>query len=304
MKIAKALSPCHITGFFQIFDQSTDPLRVGSKGAGVSLSQGVKTTAKIEKTLKDSSEVKINGMVSSSAEVSERVMKTAVARLGKHGRLRVAVEHYVDTPIGAGFGASGAAALSLALALNEALDLGMSRIEAAQLAHVAEVECKTGLGTVLAETFGGVEIRVKPGAPGIGEIKQIPIPENTVVVCISFGPLSTRRLLSDEETRKRVNTFGGELAEKLAEHPELGRFLESSRQFAEHLGLISNKVKRVLAATDQTHHVCSMPMFGESVFGLTDPDSAEELLRIFRRNGPDGHVFASNIDFKGARVLT
>jgi len=304
MKIARAFSPCHITGFFQIFDQSADPLRVGSKGAGVSLSRGVKTTAKVEEALKDSSEVKINGVVSSSAEVSQRVIKAAVTRSEKHGRLRVAVEHYAKTPIGAGFGASGAAALSLALALNEVLDLGMSRIEAAQLAHVAEVECKTGLGTVLAETFGGVEIRVKPGAPGIGEIKQIPIAKNTVVVCVSFGPLSTKRLLSDEETRKRVNTFGGELAEKLAEHPELDSFLESSRQFAEHLGLISSKVKRVLAATDQTHHICSMPMFGESVFGLTDRDSAEELLRIFRKNGPGGQIFTSDIDFKGARVLT
>jgi pantoate kinase len=304
MKIARAFSPCHITGFFQIFDQSADPLRVGSKGAGVSLRRGVKTTAKTEKALKDSSEVKINGVVSSSAEVSQRVIKAAVTRLRKHGRLRVAVEHYIETPIGAGFGASGAAALSLALALNEALDLGMSRIEAAQLAHVAEVECKTGLGTVLAETFGGVEIRVKAGAPGIGEIKQIPTAENTMVVCISFGPLSTKKLLSDEETHKRVNTFGGELAEKLAEHPELDSFLEFSRQFAEHVGLVSNKARRVLAATDKTHHICSMPMFGESVFGLTDPDSAEELLRIFRRNGPDGHIFTSDIDFKGARVLT
>ena len=304
MKIVRAFSPCHITGFFQIFDQSADPLHVGSKGAGVSLSRGVKTTAKIEKALKDSSEVKINGIVSSSAEVSQRVIKAAVTRSEKHGRLKVAVEHYVETPIGAGFGSSGAAALSLALALNEALDLGMSRIEAAQLAHVAEVECKTGLGTVLAETFGGVEIRVKPGAPGIGEIKQIPIAKKTVVACISFGPLLTKRLLSDEETRKRVNTFGGELAEKLAEHPELDSFLESSRQFAEHLGLMGNKVRRVLAATDKTHHICSMPMFGESVFGLTDPDSAEELLRIFRKNGSDGQIFTSDIDFKGARVLT
>ena len=67
----------------------------------------------------------------------------------------IIVEHHVEVPLGAGFGTSGAAALSLALALNEALSLGLSKIEAAQLAHVAEVECKTGLGTVIAETFGG-----------------------------------------------------------------------------------------------------------------------------------------------------
>jgi len=78
-------------------------------------------------------------------------------------KFEIIIKHSINVPIGAGFGTSGAAALSLALALNEVFDLGMSKIEAAQLAHIAEVECKTGLGTVAAETFGGLEIRVKPG---------------------------------------------------------------------------------------------------------------------------------------------
>lgn len=304
MKTARAFSPCHITGFFQIFDHSADPLRVGSKGAGVSLSRGVETTVWVERALKCSSEVKINGVASSSAEVSQHVIEAAVSRSGRHDRLSVAVEHCVETPIGAGFGASGAAALSLSLALNEALDLGMSRIEAAQLAHVAEVECKTGLGTVLAETFGGVEIRVKPGGPGIGEIRQIPVAENIAVACVTFGPLSTKKLLSAEETRKRVNTFGGGLVAKLASRPELGNFLKFSRQFAEHVGLITDKVRRALAATDKVHYTCSMPMFGESVFSLTERDGVDKLLGILRENGAGGQIVTSEIDFKGALVLT
>jgi mevalonate kinase len=55
----------------------------------------------------------------------------------------VTVDHHLEVPIGAGFGTSGAAALSLALALNNIFGLGMSKAEAAQIAHVAEIKCKT-----------------------------------------------------------------------------------------------------------------------------------------------------------------
>ena len=77
-------------------------------------------------------------------------------------------------PSVAGFGSSGGGALSLALALNEAADAGLTRVEAAQIAHVAEIECKTGLGSVFAAERGGFGILTKPGAPGIGEALSYP----------------------------------------------------------------------------------------------------------------------------------
>jgi len=276
---------------------------VGSRGAGVSLDRGIKTQVKISESPRNSVEIKINGMLSTSAEVSKQVTKSFLSRLGKSQNSRISVEHYVDVPVGAGFGTSGAAALSLALALNEALGLGLSKIEAAQIAHVAEVECKTGLGTVIAETFGGLEIRLKPGAPGIGEIRQISVPKDTTVACLTFGPLSTKKILADRETRERINKLGGRLVDKLMEDPELANFLKLSRQFAEHVGLLSKKVKTVLDATDGTCFICSMPMFGESVFTLVERESLEELVKIYRKHGSDGRIITSEIDFEGARVL-
>ena len=44
MTEATAFSPGHITGLFQVFDQSEDPLLQGSRGAGVSITQGVTTS--------------------------------------------------------------------------------------------------------------------------------------------------------------------------------------------------------------------------------------------------------------------
>jgi len=303
MKEVRSFSPCHITGFFQIFDQSTNSLYVGSKGAGVSLNQGVKTIVTVKEALKNSLQVRINGSVSNSAEVSARVVSIFLSHFKEMEDFKIIVDHHVEFPIGAGFGTSGAAALSLALALNEVFGLGISKIEAAQLAHIAEVECKTGLGTVIAETFGGVEVRVKQGAPGIGEIVHISVPKDKVVACLAFGPLSTKKFLTDKKIRRRINEFGGKLVDELIEEPNVTSFMRLSRQFAEHVGLITERVRRVLDATDNAGFVCSMPMFGESVFTLTEGESLKELLEIFRKYGSDGSIIVSGIDFEGARIL-
>lgn len=303
MKEARAFSPCHITGFFQILDHPAESLYAGSLGAGVSLSQGVETVVKVSKTLKSSLQVKINGSGSNSAEVSKHVVDSFLSKFKEMENFEIIVEHHVEVPTGAGFGTSGAAALGLALALNDVFGLGMSKIEAAQFAHMAEVECKTGLGTVIAETFGGLEIRVKPGAPGIGEIRPVPVPKNYVVASLTFGSLSTKKLLTDEEIRRRINNFGGKLVDRLVEEPNVTNFMKFSRQFAEHVGLITERIRRTLHAADKAKFICSMQMFGESAFTLVEEDSLEELLKVFRSYCSDGRIIVSGIDFEGARLL-
>ncbi|MGD8506579.1 MAG: GHMP kinase, partial [Candidatus Bathyarchaeota archaeon] len=196
MKEAKAFSPGHITGFFQICDQQEDPLQIGSRGAGVSIARGTATRVRVENSAKTSVKIMINGEVTDSASVSEHVANAFLSLNGEHSK--VLVEHDVELPIGCGYGSSGAGAISLAFALNEAFNNRLSRLEAAQLAHVAEVECGTGLGTVVAEAAGGLEIRARSGAPGVGEMQSIPISEDYVAACLSFGPLSTSRILKDE----------------------------------------------------------------------------------------------------------
>jgi pantoate kinase len=209
---AAAFAPCHITGIFQIFDQSADILNAGSRGAGVSLKVGVKTTVKVEKGPRNRLKVNINHQTADCADLTKHVVRAFLSRLSEASHFEIKVEHQVEAPIGAGFGTSGAGALSLGLALNEALGLGMSKIQCAQIAHVAEIECKTGLGTVIAETFGGFEIRVKPGAPGIGEIKCLPIPENAVVACHVFGPERPGNSLANKQAWRGASGRNGQSA--------------------------------------------------------------------------------------------
>ncbi len=291
-----------MTGFFQIFDQPENPLFKGSRGAGVSLTKGVKTTVMTSKSARKLVEIRMNGKTTETAEVSESVADALLSLAGTNCRLLI--EHEVEVPIGCGLGSSGAGALSLALALNELLGLELSKIEAAQVAHVAEVKCRTGLGTVIAETFGGMEIRVSPGAPGIGEVKPIAVDGNYVVACLPFGPLSTRKALTDPKLHQVINKHGGKLVDELVRKPHVRDFLRFSRDFAESTSLMTDRVRKVLAEADSEGFVCSMAIFGETVFSLVRQDEVEKLLRIFRKHKQSQHgIIRSEIDFEGARVL-
>jgi len=188
--------------------------------------------------------------------------------------------------------------------LNELLGLELSKIEAAQIAHVAEVKCRTGLGTVIAQTFGGMEIRASPGAPGIGEIKPIAVDGNYIVVCLPFGPSSTRKALTDPKLHQVINKCGGKLVDELVRKPRVPEFLRLSRDFAESTSLITDRVRKVLAEADREGFVCSMAIFGETVFSLVRQDEVGKLLRIFRKHRQSQHgIIKAEIDFEGARVL-
>lgn len=299
---AASFSPGHITGFFQIFDQPRNPLFKGSRGAGVSLTKGVKTTVRICKSPKKNIEIKINGRLTQAAHVSSSIANTFLSIASAN--CRVLIEHEVGIPIGCGLGSSGAGALGLAFALNEALGLKLTKIEAAQAAHVAEVQCKTGLGTIIAELSGGLELRVKPGAPGIGEVKPIKVDGDYIVVCLSFGPVSTKKALTDPKLHRLINRHGGKLVDELVAQPSVSRFLELSRSFAEATMLMSEKVRKVLKDADNHGYASSMAIFGETVFSLVRQNEVEELLRIFEKHAQGQHeIIRAEIDFAGARVL-
>ena len=88
----------------------------------------------------------------------------------------VIVNHKIEVPIGTGFGTSAGGALTAGLALKEALDLPLTHNQIGKIAHIAEIECQTGLGTVSSLTStGGCVLVVEPGAPGICQIDRIPI---------------------------------------------------------------------------------------------------------------------------------
>ncbi len=301
MKEATAFAPGHLTGLFEIRDESPDPLQKGARGSGVSLDLGVYTRVTVEPSDVHSHVISINGRRTDAAFVSESVLGKLRPLLP--GPLRVAVEVTLETPLGAGFGSSGGGALSLALALNEAAGVGLSRVEAAQVAHVAEIECGTGLGSVFAALNGGFGVLVKPGAPGIGEAVRYPDTKGLGVVYLYFAPISTKEALSNPDLRRRINEIGGRFVDELGRELTPVRFMEFSRRFSEHVSLITPRMRRAMDAADGAGFASTMAMFGEVIFSLVDKGDAPGLASVLEEAAPGYEAVVTGVDEGGARLV-
>jgi pantoate kinase len=203
--------------------------------------------------------------------------------------------------MGCGYGTSGAGALSLSLALNEALGSNLSHVEAAQIAHQAEVKYRTGLGTVTSAFYGGLLIRTRPGAPGFAEVKKI-IPSSSMrVVSGAFGPISTASVLSKIDLKRRINLCGRGLVSLQVRGPETNTFIRLSRRFADCVGIFSPRLREAIARMQQRRIMSSMMMIGESLFTVIRRELVPEAKSTIRLVGLTPVV--SKIAAHGAVVL-
>ena len=279
MKIAKAFAPAHISGIF-IIDLRKDAALSGSMGCGICLENGAITTVRSA----DETIIRINGMVCEAA--------TTLSAIKSLTSEPVLVETTLDIPIGYGFGASGAGALSAALALNETLSLDLTLKDLAGAAHCAEVTNRTGLGDITGMTFGGIVVRKKAGAPFTGIIDKIPC-RDTKISWISFSEISTKSVLSDELKKKSINKAGKSKLKELLKKPTLENLFFQSRGFATEIGLMSPKVKDAIETVEAAGGLASQAMLGDTVFAINDKGALLEF----------GEVYESRISLAGAHLL-
>ena len=295
--MATAFCPAHITGFFKAELDKEDSKQLGSLGAGFSIQKGVKTIVTIrDKTKHDISDfaIKVNGFESGDMRVSELVL----SKFSTEGKF-LDITHEINVPVGYGFGCSAAVALSLAIALNDALECKLSKIKVAQIAHDVEIECKTGLGDVLASYHGGFEIRVKPGAPGIGEVKKINSKERRDVIIICFNPISTKKFLS--ERISSIIGLGGKLVGKLIQSNDTEEFQDMSLKFAKYVNVITPKMYEVINLLHKNGIKCGVALFGETVFSLVTKNEINKVKSLLKQFD-EGLVISSKIDNSGARL--
>ncbi len=279
----KAYSPSHITGFFEICDNK-NPLYKGSVGCGLVLASGCVTEVSLNNQVK----LEINGM-----EEDANTTKYVLDNLA--GESKIIVSTDFEVPIECGFGASGAGALSTAIALNELLSLNMTLNEIAQIAHCAEVENNTGLGDVIAEAYGGIVIRTKPGPPGIGVIDGIPL-RNEKISYVVLGKKLTRTVLEDgnAEIKRRINEYGRAALKKLMQKPTLENFMLVSRNFSLQVETISDKCHDAIEAVAAEGKVASVAMLGDTVFVIGDSEALSEF----------GAVKESKLSYSGAKIIS
>ena len=139
---------------------------------------------------------------------------------------------YAETPMrpGAGFAISSAASIATAIILQIVSGIRKTIEKMLWPAHEAEIMMSTGLGDVLAEYSGGAEIRVRPGAPGIGLVEHIPFDSSYRIVVADLGlSLGTPKMLS--EITEKEYSYARSLYSSLLKEPSIEDLFSYSNMF-------------------------------------------------------------------------
>ena len=167
--------------------------------------------------------------------------------------------------------------------------------DAIKSSHYAEVQLRTGLGDVLASSFGGIEIRRKAGLPPWGMIEHIP-GKYEMVLCVIGKRLATKKILTDSTKIKDIAYYGRYCMKKILEKPSIENLFSLSQIFTKKTGLADKLVLEAIE-TVKSHGMASMCMLGNSVFCIGKTDKLCEILSKF------GKVYVCTVDQCGARVL-
>ncbi|MDE0466259.1 MAG: GHMP kinase [Candidatus Poribacteria bacterium] len=270
--MARAFAPGNISCVFKVIPHA-DAARMHSLGMGFTVKEGVEVTvAEHHET-----EVLFNRQ-----RINFPTVRAVVNRLiQKNGIAGIQVDITSPLPLGCGFGLSGAAALATAYALNELLQKPKDAEELAMIAHVAEVENRTGLGDVCSQYHGGCLVKLKEGAPLVAD--RLPIAEQPIYYRY-FGPIQTSEVLGNREQTTRINRAADVALNVLQtltsakSSPELfNACFTVSKRFSVESGLLSDvQVIDTIAQIEAEGGVASMIMLGNGVFSTHPFEDAVE----------------------------
>ena len=108
--------------------------------------------------------------------------------------------------------------------------------ECGRIAHCAEVENKTGLGTVGGQINGGLTITMAPGFPFT--LKKMVIPPQYKIACSSQGGILTSDILSDIVIRERIIKAGKESMQAIVKRFTVDSFVKIAIRFVKATGMI------------------------------------------------------------------
>ena len=285
---AIAFVPGHISAFFEpvYFGQNME--RTGSRGAGMNITLGVVSEVQIQQASQQTITVSLNGKPSVAP-----VTRLALNYLIGDTPITIHVDTQLDLPVSQGFGMSAGGALSATLAAANLLHL--SRDTAITAAHYAEVQSRTGLGDVIASSFGGIEIRREPGLPPWGMLEHI-LGSYDVVICVIGKRMDTKKILSDATKLQEIAVLGRYFTKKLLENPSVERLFSLAYEFTRKSGLADEQVLAAVEAANR-YGMASMCMLGNSVFACGNTPMLQKILGAF------GKVWVCGIDLCGARLV-
>ncbi|MCJ7713672.1 hypothetical protein MUO66_04360 [Candidatus Bathyarchaeota archaeon] len=307
-RISKAFSPAGISSFFEVCDKTSegktikDLEKIGARGGGFGIQKGILTEVSAIESEKNNITIVINGKITIDANTTKTVAKILLDKVDKN--YQITIKHKVEIPMGTGFGTSAGGALTTSLALSKILQLNLTYNQIGKIAHIAEVKCKTGLGTVGPLMIGGCVLTIEPGAPGISIIDRIPLTDEYVIVSGVVNPIPTKQILNSQKRRQEINCWGKKTLEQILNEPTIENFLNCSLKFAKKTGFITSQTIKLVKIAKKLGAIGSAQnMVGEAVHTLTLQKNAKSIAEAFNKILPKEKVFTSKIDFQGARLL-
>lgn len=271
-RIMKAFAPGNISCVFKVIPHA-DATRMHSLGMGFTVKEGVEVTVSEHRE----TSVLFNGQI-----IDFPTVQAVIDRFTQDaGAAGVKVDITSPLPLGCGFGLSGAASLATAYTLNELLQLGKDVETLAMVAHVAEVENRTGLGDVCSQYHGGCLVKLKEGAPLVAD--RLPITEQPIYYRY-FGPIRTSEVLGNRKQTLRINHAAdaalGVLQTLTRAEPNTELFnacFRVSKRFSVESGLLSDaRVIETIEQIEAEGGVASMIMLGNGVFSTHPFEDAVE----------------------------
>lgn len=285
---ATAFAPGHISAFFEPIYHQQDNLRSGSRGAGITITLGATSQVSMQPSIHQILDVFIN-----KRKTAAPVTKLAIQHLIGTQPIHITVHTFLDLPMGQGFGMSGAGALSSCLALASLIKLPAE--DAIKAAHNAEVSLRTGLGDILASSFGGIEIRREAGLPPWGMIEHIP-GSYPITLCILGSKIDTKRILTNKTQIQDISSYGRYCTKKIVEKPSIENLFSLGQLFSTKTGLAQKKTLEAIHTANHHGHA-SMCMLGNSIFAIGETEELCKTLVQF------GKVFLCEVDLYGARKI-
>ncbi|MGA1820532.1 MAG: hypothetical protein ACMUHU_05940 [Thermoplasmatota archaeon] len=173
-------------------------------------------------------------------------------------------------------------------------------------AHKSDILTRGGLGDVVAQARGGLEMRLAPGVPPFGEVHTIPVnidsPPSVAVMTVG-DPIDTSSVLTNDHKRKLINEAGETALGNLLKDPTPENMMEESSQFSRLARLQSLKVKGALMAVERHAHAAQI-MVGNSVFAFVGGTfGAVQMKAVIDAWKKTGEVTICSIDLIGARPV-
>lgn len=255
--IAQASCPTSLSFMFGVI-KNKSLLKTGSIGVGCTLDKKVM----VEVSLNTETKILFNGKKISLPTVSQVISSLTDKN--------IAVKISSGLPLGCGFGVSAASALACGSAINKLLNLHKKASQLIEIAHIAEINNKTGLGTVGTETTGGFLVKISAGIP-VTDYYRLPLVGKKIYVLI-IGKIETPSVLKNNKLIKKITFVAKSKLKLIRKDMSLEDLLDLSLEFDNESGLFADKgLKKIISGIRERGGSACMASVGKVIISSIKP---------------------------------